>query len=272
METKSSVGLSVLVGAMACMSSAAFADGLYQPAGRAYRQPPDRLYGQPYASIKDAPVEAPFSWTGFYVGGTIGAGWSDASATFANLPAPIAGGGDGRYSVDDSGVVGGLHAGYNWQISQMVVGVEGDISWFGAGAASRAVAVDQVAFAGFSEKLSSETNWLATLRGRVGYSFGSVLAYATAGVAWGEVQQGYAATVVGGPSFAMTQSNTITGWVVGGGVEWALDRNWSLRAEYLHVDLGSSRLNSPVNATSGATSTRFDNTHEIVRAGLSYKF
>jgi outer membrane immunogenic protein len=255
-------GCAALASALALSPLPALADGMPQP----YR------YAK-YGSVKDAPVQDTHSWTGFYVGGTAGGSWSDSSAKFANVPTPIVGGGDGHYSLDESGIAGGLHAGYGLQISQVVIGVEGDISFLGGSKSTRAVNIDAALFPGFSETLSSETNWLGTLRGRLGWAYNSFLFYATGGLAWGDVKVRYDANQAG-VSSAFFSSNTVEqGWALGGGVEWAVNRNVIVRGEYLHVDLGATTLNTPVNATSlGATSTRFDNRFNILRAGVSYKF
>jgi outer membrane immunogenic protein len=220
-------------------------------------------------------AQAQTSWSGFYLGANVGAAWTDIDASFANVPGPVVGGGDGTYSLDGTGFIGGLHAGFNWQSQQLVLGLEGDISWLGANGESAAVTISPVLFPGFSETLSAETNWIAMLRARIGWAFTpSLMAYLTGGFAWGDVDVGYTAalTGAGASTFSASDSSTNTGWTIGGGLEWALTRNWLVRAEYLYVDLGSTTLTTPANATSGATSTRFEHNADILRAGISYKF
>jgi outer membrane immunogenic protein len=254
-----------LAGTMALSSLPVLADGMPP-------QPYQRYAPPRYNSVKDAPPQDSFSWTGFYVGGNVGASWTDSSAKFANVPVPIVGGGDGNYALDETGIVGGLHAGYGLQISQVVVGVEGDMSFLGGSKSSRAVAINQVMFPGFSETVSSETNWIGTLRGRLGWAYNSFLFYATGGLAWGDVKARFDANQAGVSSAWYSTSNIEQGWALGGGVEWAVTNNVIVRGEFMHIDLGSTTLNTPVNGTSFATSTRFDNRFNILRAGVSYKF
>jgi opacity protein-like surface antigen len=125
---------------------------------------------------------------------------------------------------DSSGFMGGAQIGYNLQFSQFVVGVEGDISstdWDG----------------------SRDVNWFATVRGRLGYAWDRVMPYATAGLAIAEVDRPFT-----GPS-----SETETGWTAGGGIEFAVSDNVSLRGEYLHFDLS-------------------DIDGDIVRGGINFRF
>ncbi len=145
-----------------------------------------------------------FTWSGFYLGANIGGGWSTIQDN---------GTGSGNTSSGNaSSVIGGVSAGYNWQFAPLwLVGIEADGS-----------AADLTVPAG-----SGDVNFVASVRGRLGYSpTPTTLVYATGGVAWSTV------SITGVDTLPATQSKT--GWVAGGGVEWApWANNWSVRAEYL---------------------------------------
>jgi outer membrane immunogenic protein len=181
-------------------------------------------------------VTPPFSWTGPYIGIYGGGGWghSEFSSPFAT----------GSFNVD--GWLAGGTLGYNYQIGQVVLGIEGDGGWSNIrGSATCAIT------------LSCETrnNWLATVRGRVGYAFDRFLPYVTGGVAFGDVK-----TSITG--FGDTH-DTRTGWTVGGGIEASIAGPWSAKIEYLYVDLGNTNSFLGSNA---------DFTTNIVRAGINYRF
>ena len=195
------------------------------------------LYKAPPAALS-APA---YSWTGFYVGANGGAGWGQswwsANTTSVNLSGALAGG----------------TAGYNLQLGQAVFGVEGDIDWSGL----RGTAATPLCPNGCS---TSDT-WLSTVRGRVGYAFDRVMPYVTGGLAVGDIRAAV-------PGFA-GGSATNAGWTLGAGLEIALPGNWTAKAEYLRVDLGS------FNCGTGCSGTPTDNVslHEnIFRAGVNYRF
>jgi outer membrane immunogenic protein len=157
-----------------------------------------------------------------------------------------------------------------------VVGLEGD--WQGTGlSGSNTGAVN---FAGttnpWTESWSS--HWLATIRGRAGYAAGPWLFYVTGGGAFANVRFSDAITFPGsGSANAAAQSTTASGWTLGGGVEWAFAPNWTVKGEYLYVDVpGTSFISTnsnPVafpNAT--ITHTHGDLKENIVRVGVNYKF
>jgi outer membrane immunogenic protein len=167
-----------------------------------------------------------YNWSGFYLGVNGGGGWDDSHSS------------DGL-----RGLAGGT-VGYNYQISQAVFGLEGDIDW------------SDLSRNGNCSAFSCETrnNWLSTVRGRVGYAFDRVMPYIAGGVAFGDVKTSVAAI---GDSSA-----TKIGWTIGGGLEAAIAGPWSAKVEYLYVDLGSG--DSPVGS-----SEKFK--ANIVRAGINYR-
>ena len=248
-----------------------------------------------------APVAAPFSWSGFYVGGhvggVIGAGRSDDAIALnpAGVPA-VAGPGvlnpvSATSSANSpSGVIGGGQIGYNWQTSDWVFGVEGDVALSGARSSLKApsflasttiVAPSTLAYSN-EEKL----RWLSTARARLGWADNFSLWYVTGGVAWGSVQSNYAFQNSGSVTFATNPAafgaNTMkTGWAVGGGVETTLawlgaGNRWSTKIEYLYVDLGTvgNTFTVPLAVGVGdytATSSSRIQEH-LVRVGLNYRY
>jgi len=208
--------------------------------------------------VKAAPMVAPaFSWTGFYLGAQIG--WSHIRDT-QDLSSPSF-----AWSVSDTadGFLGGVHGGYNLQISQFVLGVEADFegnttnhTFLVGGPFS----VDTAA----TEKL----RWQGSLRGRLGIAFDRVLVYGTGGWAFGEFEDSY---VTPGSIFAESVSSTRNGWTAGGGVEFAFWTNLTARAEYRYTDWGSHTNNLNVFLAPPGTSVDHVTQH-AVRVGLSYKF
>jgi outer membrane immunogenic protein len=177
----------------------------------------------PYKAL---PNMQTYNWSGFYLGINGGGGWGDSDSP-------------GRFG----GLVGGT-VGYNYQLSQAVFGLEGDIDW------------SDLSRNGNCAAFSCETrnNWLSTVRGRLGYTFDRFMPYVTGGVAFGDIK-----TSVAG----IGDSNTTkTGWTVGGGLEAAIAGPWTAKVEYLHVDLGSG--NSPVGSSESFKTN-------IVRAGINYR-
>jgi outer membrane immunogenic protein len=251
----------------------------------------------PVYKATPAPV---FSWTGFYVGANAGIGVGRDRTTATGiytapaLPAAVT-------LYDESlhqspfGAIAGAQIGYNWQWTlSYVFGVEADWQWsgqksssclFGCGATT--AAFFGPGGAGFNNALSDEhkLDWFGTARVRAGYLTGSSLWYATGGVAWGSVKHSLSLTsnnvvaALFAPGTSATSfTHTQVGWTVGGGVETQLWGNWSAKAEYLYVDLGSitDTFTIPGGATlPGAaftTTTSYRVTDHIVRAGLNYKF
>lgn len=168
---------------------------------------------------------APFSWSGMYLGGNAGYQWSSVS----NNP------------TQPSGLIGGVQVGYNWQVSQFVLGVETDLQLSGAN--------DTFAPWKFSNP------WFGTLRGRLGYSLNNILFYGTGGLAYGDLRAD-----LGG--FSETQ--TLAGWTVGAGMEVGFTPNWSAKIEYLHVNLDNS--NFTLTGTSNGLSSN------MLRFGVNYRF
>jgi outer membrane immunogenic protein len=242
------------------------------------------------AHYTKAPMMATaYNWTGFYVGGTVGGQWGNADPSTSTL-FPVAAyfadssvtaiGTIGAQRVNSSSVTGGFTAGYNWQVNQAVLGLEGDINYFGfKGSATGSALYPCCAPTGFTVSSSVSADWLATIRGRIGFlATPSWLLYATGGAAIAEVKGNFNFT----DTFsAATESGTIrdtrVGWTAGVGTEYAVGGGWSLKAEYLYVDLGRTSITSN-NLFVGVALPAQTFTHSvdlksnIVRVGLNYKF
>lgn len=211
-----------------------------------------------------------FTWTGPYMGAAVGYGWGN----FANT---IAG---GDLSVDlpasSSGFMGGLYGGYNYQLGNVVLGLESDIMYsalrgsidanghFDTGGGS----------VPWAARVDNKLSWLGTMRGRVGYAFGHFMPYVTGGLAYGNFKSD-AIGVVGASSVnsslaqSFSGSSTKTGWTAGAGLEYAILSNLTARLEYLHWDLGTTKWT--VAADPEITlSTRHKG--DTVRVGVGFKF
>jgi outer membrane immunogenic protein len=221
----------------------------------------------------------PFSWTGLYVGVNAGYSWGradlDVSGTVQALGEQLGGTVSDRARLN--GGLGGGQIGYNWQSKGWVYGVEADIQWTGHDDDISAC-LDLVSVCA---KASYELDWFGTVRGRAGYLvFPDTLLYLTGGLAYGHVSADFSASHPLLGTTSVSDSATKTGWVIGGGLEWALDRSWRARAEYLYMDLGSMRTKlGPISGTlpevgdfDASGTARTDFTDQIVRVGLSYKF
>jgi outer membrane immunogenic protein len=198
-----------------------------------------------------------FSWTGVYIGGQIGYEWGQSSgAIFPTGTGPASGASLGTNN--PSGVTGGAHIGYNYQINHFVVGVEGDVNGSNYHG--------NTTFGGLGST-STRTDIDGSIRGRVGYAWDRALFYATGGAAFAPVSNSFTSAA----GFSDTTSPTRIGWTIGGGVEYAITNNWSLRAEYRYTDYGHS-TNVLTNSTGGALAIRTHDTDNRVQAGFSYKF
>lgn len=233
-----------------------------------------------------APIAAPmWSWSGFYIGAHAGYGFGgdDTIVTTGQVAANVAnvlgGARPGRVTLDQDGFVGGGQIGYNWQFSpNWLFGIETDISYtdFRESVVVATVPLGGVA-ATLNNSFSSRMDFFGTVRGRLGYVFDRTLIYATGGLAYADVRHSVNFFgPVGQLQFRGANSNIETGYTVGGGIEHAFSQNWTVKAEYLYYDLGSTTLNVAVIPGSGGGGTgynsTFSNEGHIARLGVNYKF
>ena len=230
------------------------------------------------------PVAPVASWNGFYIGVHGGGAWQSTPSwtlTDPNLilaTTPVTSGGT------QLGAVGGLQAGYNWQFAPTwVAGIEGDFSW--ASLADHRVEAPLfsptgILRAGNSVSMSANTEWLSSIRAKLGFVGWNTLWYATGGGALANME--YAATSFVGPAGSLNSvtsfNTTKSGWVVGGGAEWMATTNILLRAEYLYYGINTSANGSAGVSPASAVwplpvnySWARDNV-QVLRFAGSYKF
>jgi outer membrane immunogenic protein len=225
----------------------------------------------PSFGMKDSPA-ASGSWTGFYVGANGGYGW-DSKLNFrdtinADGATTLAGG------VMPAGAFGGITIGANWQVSGFVFGLETDLDLANI-ADDSAVAVCATSSATCpvdpTTSLHSTIDWFGTLRARAGLPLTpNFLLYGTGGLAYGGVS-----TRGASDGYSFKNDTTRVGWAAGAGAEWKVSPGWSLRGEWLYLDLGGQGLGDLLNgngtAAAVASASSPDNAVNMIRFGLVYK-
>jgi outer membrane immunogenic protein len=197
-----------------------------------------------------------FTWTGFYVGVNAGYGWNTQDNN--NYFDPVFGYSGGG---SDGGFVGGGQIGYNYQMGQFVIGLETDIQYADLGGGRGYVGT------GFLGDDSNDGNWFGTVRARAGFAIDRALVYATGGFAYGDIGAGSSAYVDAAGNYIYGSSGgTNTGWVLGGGIEYAFTDNLTAKIEGLYVNLDTKNDNFGFYANNN--NAEFG----VVRAGLNYKF
>jgi opacity protein-like surface antigen len=206
------------------------------------------------ALVRRAPAPASaYDWTGLYIGAHLGAGFSYRNWSLV----------DGALSeAGDAAMIGG-QLGLNYQVGKWVVGVEGDFSWGNL--------KDESLCPDGSNTCWTRQTWLGTVTGRLGYAFDPALFYVKGGAAFTHADYFKTAQV---PS-ALDESagGRRSGWIVGGGMEYALWRNWTLKLEYDYLQFGS-RAFAMTNIASGTfveNAAIRQNAHEV-KLGLNYLF
>lgn len=222
------------------------------------------------AYVAPAPI---MLWQGAYLGANIGGGWKSNGngRVWAYDPVNLSSMTWGlNNSNGNAGVVGGVTAGYNYQVNPwLVVGAETDFQ--GTSMSGGQNAASNVAYIGglYPNMVAGYTggtniNWFGTVRGRVGVVplSPALMVYGTGGFAYGNVSR----------NGTFVSSNALqTGWTAGGGVEYKITPNWSVKGEYLYTDLSGSN-NSVTNAGFGLNNVNNNTRFNTVRAGLNYHF
>jgi outer membrane immunogenic protein len=184
-----------------------------------------------------------------------------------------------------AGFTGGGQVGYNWQAGPVVLGIEADFNSLRLHKSRFIPNVPNASPDTFSLAASSENDWMATVRGRIGYAYDRLLLYFTGGLAISHQRFSQTLTQLN-VAFFETGSVSATKHVpiFGGGLEYALGNGWSLKGEYLHANLGELAFSSAgscpalVPAPPPGTCEGFTGNHsnrlriEIARAGINYKF
>jgi len=202
--------------------------------------PPSRYMPPPRA-----PAYVPFfMWTGFYVGINAGYGFGTSNWT------DTAGVTTGDFNVS-GGAVGGT-LGYNMQFGSAILGIETDLDW---------ASIKGSTAVNCGTTCDTELQWLGTTRARLGYALDRFLPYITGGAAYGSIK----ASLSGIGSTTATK----VGWTAGGGLEYAFLNNWTVKAEYLYVDLGTVACDAI--CTGGIPADVSFHSH-LVRGGINFKF
>lgn len=218
------------------------------------------LPAQTYKGPAVVPPPPPPMWTGFYIGASAGYGWGDQTLTFGGT------GTTGTLTSDLGGLVYGGHIGFNWQLpSSIVVGVEADIN--GSGASDTVAGVVTIAGAAVNATVTNKITYWGTVRGRLGYAFGSIMPYLTGGWAYVGSETTATFTVGGATAVAGTSGTQTNGWVLGGGVEWMMSPNLILGAEYLYVNFPGDSATA-----AGVTVSTSDFQASVGRGRVSWKF
>jgi outer membrane immunogenic protein len=216
------------------------------------------------APVYKAPPAA-FSWAGFYVGGSIGGIWAnDNIADLDGLNAVQS------YSLKDAGFIGSGVIGYNLQYLQFVYGVEADLGGLGLGKTINEPNSGNPPVT--SNHLGS--GFYSDVTARLGYTFDRALVYAKGGWAYYDGAANVNNTLgnFGGGIVATPRFDS--GWVAGGGIEYAFAPGWSAKVEYLHFDFGSQTAVLFANGNAPRATYRFSNdlSADAVTIGLSYHF
>jgi outer membrane immunogenic protein len=242
------------------------------------------LPARTYAKVPTAIVDPTFNWSGFYVGGNLGGAWGRSDYGFLpsgdwnlvpGVPQQLSQDGGARLNI--ANVSGGAQAGYNWQISRLLLGLETDIQYIGLRKTNSftqngPLAVGLLTPYTFTQTLTSD--WLATVRGRIGFTADHILFYGTGGLAIADSRSTDTLSFVRLTSTG-SRSGTELGWTAGGGVEWAFAPNWSMKGEYLYAQFdGKITAMTPISTTRSLFSqSYFDRLSlNVARIGVNYHF
>jgi outer membrane immunogenic protein len=215
-------------------------------------------------AVMAADVEQPYmhDWTGLYVGGHVGWGWADLKGNYDGEAEDFDGFGD--FKLNDDDFLGGVQAGYNVQFDNIVLGIEADIaltSW-----KDDETNEDD-------ERVSFDTDYFATLRARAGFAMDNVLLFGTAGVAWTDTEYEANDDVDDtDPGEVGSVDLDDIGFVFGGGIEYALDENWSIKADALYAIFDDKKQTPTI--TDDAEAGNFIELEDIfiARVGVNFHF
>ena len=223
----------------------------------------------------DLPTKAPpapvvaavplYNWTGFYVGAH--GGYAGGNVTVTDINGGV---NPGPFNYKPNGGIVGGQAGYNYQLGSFVVGIEGDIGYM----ALNGKGIIGSANAAAHQDLTLGSGLYGDVTGRVGYAVDRFLVYGKGGYAFFD---GSAKQTTTNPGYVTTGTGTFNGWTAGGGVEYALTPNITIKAEYLHYDFGSQGgYQTNVGDKSSPIGYQFKNntslTFDTVKAGVNYRF
>jgi outer membrane immunogenic protein len=221
----------------------------------------------PRAPAAYIPVAPPYNWSGFYIGGNLGAAWNSGGSVSDTFGSTFSGSGQttkftagGQVGVNYEfwgGVVVGAEAMFNWlpNTTNTISAIEGP-----GGPAP-----------GTTASATLNSRWLTTATGKLGYAWNTVLLYGKAGGAW--VGADNPNLTVGGFPATLTSSTTNNfGWTAGLGVEWAFSGNWSARVEYDFIGLQNRSITVASTAFAGDTINFNNRNISLLTVGFNYRF
>jgi outer membrane immunogenic protein len=236
------------------------------------------LAGSSSSFAADMPLKAPppppiYDWSGTYIG--INGGWSWAQSRqrddiFSAIFPGVGLFDTGQYN-QRGGLVGGTWGG-NWQTGHIVAGFETDLDWANITGTS---APTLLCFTGLTFTCFTTIHAISTERLRFGYDFNGFLAYVTGGAAWGNVTAGQTSIFGACASpfvpagFNICGNRNIPGWSAGAGVEWMFAPHWSVKAEWIHYDLGNNQF---YNTLFNLDPIRATERGDMIRGGINYHF
>lgn len=231
------------------------------------------------------------TWSGYYTGVTAGTGLSKSEMSLNPTGTFLSGNAndiaDGNFwrrttGLDSAAFTGSLYGGYQVKRNAMVYGLEAEAGYLGVSESSSVRAT--VPTSGNTYRLDQkvETDFFASLRPRVGYVpeaiSGNLLMFATGGLSLTNAHFDQKFTQTGGAVYQtnISEDRLMIGWMAGGGMEYALAKNWSLKAEYLYAYLGTAEKNNavgvPSDVASFTTGNKVELTSHILRVGTAWHF
>jgi outer membrane immunogenic protein len=217
-----------------------------------------------------APPPVPvFTWTGFYIGGNIGAAWAQHNWTDSVLLVNF------NNNNNNAVFIGGGQVGGNYQFSNFVIGVEGTFDW-AANNNNNNTGIVVPSLANHLIAVTANDKWIATLAARFGVAYDRVLFYAKGGGAWVGANSLTVTDVTAGVSITgSSNNNTLSGWLVGAGIEWAFANNWTVKAEYDYIGLGNRSFTVPVGSpflVGDTFTTSGNNNVQMATVGINFLF
>jgi len=220
----------------------------------------------PVKAMPLPPPPPPFSWTGFYIGGNVGAAWADRNVTdsFTGLTFSRS---------SDAVFIGGGQIGFNYQFNTFVLGIEWDVD---AVASNNNRVGNGIVIGGLGPfaVTNSGDRWMSTLAARLGFAFERSLFYVKLGGGEVGVSNFTVTNLTTGVSLASNTSRSRTGGMVGFGLEYAFTNNWTMKAEYDYIGLSSRGFVIPVGAPFlvGDVFTNHNSNVQTFKVGFNYLF
>jgi outer membrane immunogenic protein len=206
-----------------------------------------------------------YDWTGFYLGGNLGA--TNGTSSFSDTLAPAR---TTFSSSNPASFLGGGQLGVNYEFqSGLVIGAEAMFDW---------LPNTSTAFTAANLRAGTATGtinnrWITMATGKVGFAWDRLFGYGKVGGVWVGGTNG--SFTAGATPVGVSTNSTNTGWTAGAGLEWAFAGNWSFRAEYDFIGLQGQSFTvprTPATRFAGDTIGVNDRTIQMITAGLNYKF